>query len=427
MISPEEPYELICPVCSGRFFDTYQITCQSGCGGLLKADYTASHLQIRDLPGLFRYSDWLPVKGYLPTRSAPVCFQSKHLAREIGLNNLWIVFAGYWPERNAFVSSGSFKEFEALPTFVRLEERAKGIILVASAGNTGRAFAQISAETGRPVIVVVPKAAQDRIWTSQPAENLLLITVDGDYTDAISLGNQLCTIPGVYPEGGAKNIARRDGMGTVMLEGTVTMEHLPDWYVQGVGSGTGGIAAYEASSRLVTDGRFGSVLPRLLLVQNAPFIPMVQAWHANRREIIPDEDMKDPSASIAQVYADVLTNRTPPYGISGGVYDSLIATDGIMTSATTNEAIQAGNLFQKLEGIDIDPAAAVCVAGLISSVKSGIIQPDQRVLLAITGGGYQRIRKDISLYTNIPSIMTDRANDKTEIITMVSEWVQSHV
>ena len=423
----DEPYLLSCPVCHGRFEDTYQLTCPSGCNSLLRADYSAKQLTQRNLPGMFRFSDWLPVKNYLPTHASPICFQSSGLAGYLGLTDLWIGFSGYWPERSAFVTSGSFKEFEALPTYIRLRERASGVILVASAGNTGRAFAQVSTETGQPVIVVVPMKARERIWTSKPAEHLLLITVEGDYTDAITLGNTLCALPGIYPEGGARNIARRDGMGTVMLEGAVVMGRMPDWYIQAVGSGTGGIAAWEASLRLQNDGRFGAVLPRLLLLQNEPFIPMARAWEADRRNILPDIDMPDAQDSIAKVHADVLTNRAPPYGIVGGVYDALKATNGIMETVDSKESCEAGELFLELEGIDLDPAAAVCVAGLIKTVRSRTIRPDAKILLNITGGGYERIRKDGICITNKPAYMVDSSTSLEEITGFVSQWVKSHV
>jgi cysteate synthase len=81
-------------------------------------------------------------------------------------------------------------------------------------------------------------------------------------------------------------------------------------------------------------------MPRLLLFQNEPFIPMVRAWQERRREIM-DEDMPDAARAISQVYSDVLTNRTPPYGIAGGVYDTLMATDGIMEGVSSADAEQA--------------------------------------------------------------------------------------
>ena len=55
---------------------------------------------------------------------------------------------------------------------------------------------------------------------------------------------------------------------------------------------------------------------------------MVHAWKAGRREINAMTDMADATQAISQVYADVLTNRNPPYGITGGLFDCLTATGG---------------------------------------------------------------------------------------------------
>ncbi len=416
-------YTLTCPVCNKEFSDSYTLTCPDGCQGLIRAKYAARQITLHDAPGVFKYMDWLPVTGVLRTRAEPVCFKSEGLARALGLSDLWIVFSGYWPEVGAFAVSGSFKEFEAFPTMQRLSERTKGIIQVSSAGNTGRAFAEVSAETCQPVIIVVPESARDRIFTTSPAHDILLITISGDYTDAINLGSRICTLPGIFPEGGAKNVARRDGMGTVMLAGTLAMGTLPDWYLQAVGSGTGGIAAYEASLRLIADGRFGTRMPRLLLFQNEPFIPMVRAWQEKRREI-KDEDMPDAEQAISQVYSDVLTNRTPPYGIVGGVFDTLIATNGLMAGVSSADAQEAGKLFSSSEGIDPDPAAAVCVAGLMRAVRSGVIKPDEKILLNITGGGYARGRKDLPRFVKAPDIMVSKETPFEKISAKVQEWMR---
>jgi cysteate synthase len=187
-------------------------------------------------------------------------------------------------------------------------------------------------------------------------------------------------------------------MGTVVLEAARTIGALPGIYVQAVGSGTGGIAAWEASMRLIRDGRFGSRLPRLFLVQNEPFIPMVRAWNAGRRQILP-EDMPDAGNAIRSVYADVLTNRSPPWGIPGGVFDALDATGGRMLSASVEEAQEASRLIRETEGIDPDPAAAVAAAGLIRAVRDGIVDLDALILLNITGGGYERIPAEVGVVT----------------------------
>ena len=99
----------------------------------------------------------------------------------------------------------------------------------------------------------------------------------GDYFDAIHLSDLALKGPGFYAEGGAKNIARRDGMATPVLSAVTTIGRIPDYYFQAVGSGTGAIAAWEANQRLVADGRIGQNTMKLMVSQNAPFGPMYDA------------------------------------------------------------------------------------------------------------------------------------------------------
>jgi cysteate synthase len=383
-------------------------------------------MELRDEEGVFRFAGWLPVARTLPTRAGPVCFRSEGLSGKIGASRLWIGFTGWYPERGAFAVSGSFKELEAWPTVARFRDRSAGAILVMSAGNTGRAFAEVSARTGQPVVIVVPEQAASRVWTSRDAPGVLLVTVEGDYTDAIVFGDRLsAACDGLVPEGGARNVARRDGMGTVVLEAARTTGMLPDVYVQAVGSGTGGIAAWEAAGRLVRDGRFGSRLPRLLLVQNDPFIPMVRAWNAGRREIIADEDMPDAENAIRAVYSDVLTNRSPPFGIPGGVFDALTATGGRMVSATSPEARAAARLIRETEGIDPDPAAAVAMAGLVRALREGLVDPDAVILLNITGGGYERIPAEVGIVQKPVDITMNRGQSADRICDEIDRWVSA--
>jgi len=243
-------------------------------------------------------------------------------------------------------------------------------------------------------VVVVPKNVISRIWTTTPAHDIFLVAVDGDYTDAIAVSTELAAVPGCVPEGGAKNVARRDGMGTVMLDAAVTLGRIPDHYFQAVGSGTGAIAAWEAALRLIGDGRYGTALPRLHLAQNKPFTPMVSAWQQRRRTIKPDIDMPDATNAVQAVMSPVLTNRSPPYGIAGGLFDALQATDGRMYAVSNEEGKKTTQLIRDTLGIDPDPAAAVAAAALVQAAETGAVDPDDHILLNITGGGYERIRED---------------------------------
>lgn len=399
----------------------------AGCNGLVYADYSAKQLTIRDLPGMFRYHDWLPVSGWVQTDTCPVTYRSEGLADHLGLKNLYITFNGYWPEKGAFIRTCSFKELEAVPTMLRIRERLKsGILQISSAGNTGRAFAQSSAESGMPVIISVPETAVGSIWTTKECDSVFLATIKGDYSDAIALGNEICSIPGVVSEGGAKNPARRDGMGTVMLDGTTAIGRMPDWYFQAVGSGTGGIAAWEMGKRLLIDGRFGNRLPRLYLSQNEPFTPMVNAWEEKRREIIPEKDMPGGKNAAMKVYASVLTNRNPPYSVPGGLFDALTETNGIMAGVKTSEAKEAGRLFMKVEGIDLDPAAEVCVASLISAAESEEVGKDDTILINITGGGYKRAAEDLDMIPVKTSASLTGPGETDELKEQIKEWMKRY-
>ncbi|MCQ2070447.1 MAG: cysteate synthase [archaeon] len=395
-------YDLICVENGEKVEERYTLSCPNGHNSLLRAEYHSKQLNPQDYDNIFKYSDWLPVKTVFESKAKPVCFRSEKLSKELGLSDLWVGFTGYYPERNAHAVSGSFKELEALPTYSRLHDYSDDTIVIASAGNTARAFAEIGNQIGKNCVIVVPEKAEDRITVSNDRGFAKLLSVKGDYADAIAVADRIAAKDGYVPEGGAKNIARRDGMGTVMLEGALTIGHIPDRYFQGVGSGTGGISAWEAAVRLMDDGRFGDRLPVLELSQNEPFLPMAKAWNAGRRNIVPEDLGEDPATDVAAVYADVLTNRKPPYGIAGGVYDAMVACNGRFHTASNTEAKDAEKLWMSIENVRPDPAASVALATLIKAVDEGKVGKDDCILLNMTGGGRERAKEELSLQTVKP-------------------------
>lgn len=362
---------------------------------LLRAEYKAKSLELKSLPGIWRFLDWLPVQGIIPEASqGSITYHSQGLADELGLKNLYISFSGYWPERGARMTTCSFKDLEAPPTMQRLRERGDSpTLVVASAGNTARAFAEVASQTGQPLVLFVPEKAQKRIWTTVEPGPVTLVAVQGDYYDAITVAEKVQSRPGYVPEGGARNIARRDGMGTVMLDAALQLGRIPDHYFQAVGSGTGGISAWEACLRLKGDGRFGSNLARLHLAQNVPNAPIYFAWKC-----------REPDASCTDMFDDVLFNRRPPFAIPGGVKDALQATRGEVYGITDRDAIDAKRLFEQSEQIDILNAPGVAVAALQQAVSMGTVQTDDIILLNITGGGLARVKEDYSLHQLQPDI-----------------------
>lgn len=369
--------------------------------------------------GLYRFADWLPVGRMLEGSAAPVTYKSEALAGHLGLQNLYITFNGYWPERGAAMPTCSFKETEAYSVCARLgADHAHRVLVVASAGNTARAFARVCSDNNIPLLLSVPEENLDALWFDKPLSpcvRLISPQLGGDYFDAIHLSNLALRSPIFLAEGGARNVARRDGMATTVLSAVTHIGRIPDYYFQAVGSGTGAIAAWEANLRLIEDGRFGTNKMKLIVSQNEPFVPMYNAWKLHSREMLPYDD-DQARLDAEQIDAKVLSNRKPPYPVAGGLFDALSDTAGDILTATNEEARAAQALFERLEGIDIHPAPGVALATLIRCAETRQIDPEATVMLNITGGGERRYEQGKQLHYLKPSIVFALEPDPDEVV-----------
>ena len=418
-------------VATGRVFDDEGWTLddkECASPSMVRPVYEKKQLEVKEgaCLGLYRYADWLPIKTMLSHPSEPVTYKSVKLAERLGLNNLYITFNGWWPERNARMTTCSFKEMEAYSVCARLGDDLKDkVLVVASAGNTARAFAKVCSDNGIKLLLCVPQDNIKALWFDKPLNPCVkLITTESgsDYFDAINLSNVVCGFDGYLAEGGAKNIARRDGMSTTMMSATTFIGRTPDFYFQAVGSGTGAIAAWEANLRFIGDGRFGSNKARLMVSQNKPFVPMYDAWRADSRTLLPydaDQARKDAAA----ICAPVLSNRKPPYGLAGGLYDALKDTNGDILAVSNAEANAAKALFEETEGIDIYHAAAVATASLQQAVEKGVVKADDVIMLNITGGGEKRFHSEHELYYLKPNHIFNIDFTKEEVERVLAEMM----
>lgn len=388
-------YKLRCLACGKEFTeDNHLLSCDAEHGpAFLRAEYEKKQIEVhKGAEGMFRFGDWLPLRRPIRNAGYPVAFRSQGLGPKLGLADLWISFSGYWPELGADMRTCTFKELEAPPVLSRFADDSRTLV-VASAGNTARAFAEVCSANDIPLLLVVPEVGLGNLWSTKEFSDsvkLVLVTGGADYFDAIHLSEMIASLPGYAPEGGAKNVARRDGMGTSVLAAVTAAGRIPDHYLQAVGSGTGGISAWEAAERLRADGRFGDVGMKLHLVQNHPFTPMTDAWMEKSRSL-PEMDNEEARKLISEIAAHVLSNRRPPWAVVGGVYDALTDTSGEMYSVTNEEVWQAGDLFIETEGIDLTPAAKVATAALKKALQSKTVAADDMILLNVTGGGQNRL------------------------------------
>jgi cysteate synthase len=354
--------------------------------------------------------------------SSPVTYKSEKLAAYLGLGNLYITFSGWWPEIGAAMKTCSFKETEAYSVCARLQENSGKVLVVASAGNTARSFARVCSDNDILLLLCIPEDNLDALWFDEKINDCVKVIATragSDYFDAIHLSNLVCKLEKFLPEGGAKNVARRDGMATTVLSAVTKIGSIPGYYFQAVGSGTGAIAAWEANKRFIEDGRFGNNKMKLMVSQNAPFLPIYHAWKAGSRELLPLDD-ELARRHVEEICAKVLSNRKPPYSISGGLFDALVDTVGDVLLVPNKEAFSAGELFLETEGIDLHPAAAVATASLINACRENIVEKDAVIMLNITGGGEERFKKGRQLNYLKPSVVFDINPPLEEVKSKVS-------
>lgn len=411
---------------TGRIFEDGEWTLadpQAPSPSLVRAIYENKQFTPRkDLDGLYRYSEWLPIKRTLKNSHAPVTYKSKGLAKELGMENLYITFSGYCPKIGAGMSTCSFKETEAYSVCARLPKNNKRILVVQSAGNTARAFAKVCSDNKIPIVICIPVDAQHDMWFQKKLNDCVKIVAapnGSDYFDAIALGEKICSDPMFMAEGGAKNVARRDGMGTTLLSCVEKMGRIPDAYFQAVGSGTGAIAAWENNMRLIEDGRYGTNKMKIFVSQNKPFTLMYDSWKAGSRALVDITPEQSRRASEV-ILAKVLSNRKPPYSLAGGLFDALSDTGGDIFTVTNDEIVQWIVRFYKREGYDILPAAATAVCSVAKALEEGKIHKDDYVMLNVTGGGLMNAQKKGVVYAE-PNLVLSPDLPAEEIVKQVKE------
>ena len=417
-------YSLVCCADGHRFEDSGWSLAdpQYEHPSLVRAEYeNKQYMPREDLDGFYRYASWLPIQRTLKGSGAPVTYKSTALAAEFGLENLYITFSGWWPEKGARMETCSFKETEAYSVCGRLDGENKRILVVASAGNTARAFAKVCSDNDIPLLISIPEDNIGALWFSKPLNDCVKIIASpkgSDYYDAIALSDKVCTDPAFLAEGGAKNVARRDGMGTTLLSAVEVIGRIPDAYFQAIGSGTGTIAVWENNLRLLEDGRWGTHKMRLYPSQNAPFTVIYDSWKKHSRQLTELEPDKARKAA-AEIDAKVLSNRKPPYSLAGGLFDAMEDAGGDMFTATNEELRYWKNRFADLEGIDIHDAPAVAVASLATAVREGAVRKDEVIMLNITGGGEELAKSGQEIFYAKPDLVIDPSLPKEEIVTAV--------
>ena len=116
------------------------------------------------------------------------------------------------------------------------------------------------------------------------------------------------------------------------------------------------------------------------------------------------------------MYSDYLLNKGPAYGQVGAVHDILKGSNGQTHIVERAAAVEAREMIESTEGIDIMTPGAVAAASLLQAVESGEVDKGDCILLNISGGGVERLKADLETQVVEPWLRVSKTTGVTAIL-----------
>jgi threonine synthase len=376
---------LKCKECSATYALEARYVCER-CFGPLEVAYTppagdAGEIRRRIQAGpqtLWRYADFLPVeappRAALPTGCTPLV-RADRLGERLGLNDVWV-------KNETANPTHSFKDRVVSVALARAQELGFDTVACASTGNLAGAVAAHAAYAGLPAYVLIPADLEPAKILSAGVYGATIVGVRGNY-DAV---NRLCTeVSGEHESWAFVNVNVRpfyaEGSKTLAYEIAESLGwEVPDRIVAPIASGSLYTKVARGFQDFIDAGLVTGEIPKMNGAQAAGCSPVAQAFAAGTdvcRPVKPDTIAK--SLAIGNPadgpYAVDLARR------SGGGIDSV-----------TDDEIRAGiRLLAETTGIFTETAGGVTTAVLAQLAERGEIDPDERVVLLITGDGLKTL------------------------------------
>jgi threonine synthase len=326
---------------------------------------------------IWRYADFLPFErppapglpvGLTPLQSAP------RLAERLGVREIWI-------KNDTANPTHSFKDRVVAVGLAKARELGYRVVACASTGNLANAVAAHAAAAGLESYVFIPADLEEQKVLATGVYGTHLVAVRGNYDDV----NRLCTELSADREWAFVNVNVRpyyaEGSKTIAYEIAEQLAFgLPDRVVAPIASGSLFTKIARGFQEWLDVGLIEGELPVFNGAQATGCSPVAQAFEAGHdvcRPVKPDTIAK--SLAIGNPadgpYALDLARR------SGGAVDSV-----------TDEEIRAGiRLLAETTGIFTETAGGVTTAVLSKLAERGDIDPDERVVAAITGDGLKTL------------------------------------
>jgi threonine synthase len=329
---------------------------------------------------IWRYHDFLPLEGPqprtrtgLPAGCTPLV-RADRLAARLGVREVWV-------KNDAANPTHSFKDRVVSVAATRARELGFTTLACASTGNLANSVAAHGAALGMDAYVFIPSDLEEQKVLATGVYGTNLVKVRGNYDDV----NRLCTELSGEREWAFVNVNLRpyysEGSKTLAFEIAEQLGWvIPDRLVAPIASGSLYTKIAKGFEEWLGLGLLEGELPTMNGAQAEGCSPVAGAFAAGHdvcRPVRPKTIAK--SLAIGNPadgpYALDLARRT------GGAID-----------AVGDDEIRAGiRLLAETTGIFTETAGGTTTAVLAKLAERGDIDPDERVVLVITGEGLKTL------------------------------------
>ncbi len=346
---------------------------------------------VRDRPfDMWRYRELLPILKPLPSLSmgegGTPLIKADNFGMMLGCTNLYIKDERQNP-------TSSFKDRQAALGVVALKEAGINEMVIASTGNVAIAYSAHAARAGIKVWAFLTSLVPPEKMREVAIYGAQVVKVTASYDQVKKVAAEFARQRNIYLEAGARTIPSVESMKTIAFEISEQLTELssnnvkgkdnvrqnwrtPDWYFQSVSGGLGPLGVQKGFMELLQMG-LTDRLPGMAIIQAEGCSPMVTAWKKGL-------DIAEP---ITSPRTHITTLATGDPGRTYSLLAQRIRSSGggLFESVTDEETFRTIHILAKMEGLSIEPAAAVSFAGLIKLVRAGAIDPADTIVINCTG------------------------------------------
>lgn len=330
---------------------------------------------------IWRYRPLLPIAPKSPALPLQIgwtpLYRPQRMCDELRLPHVYIKDDGRNP-------TASFKDRASAIAVVKTRELRREIVTTASSGNAGAALAGMAASIGQPTVIFVPQTAPEAKVAQLLMFGATVLLVKGTYDQAFDLCLQASREFGWYCRNTGYNPYTLEGKKTAALE---ICEQLgwqaPDRIFISVGDGNIISGIHKGLKDLLALGWIDR-MPKLMGVQAAGAAACYNAWRDRTEEITPVD---------AQTIADSISVGLPRDGVRA--VRAATETGGAYLRVSDDEILDAMRVLARQAAVFAEPAGATAYAGLVQANRQGLVQPDETMVVLITGNGLKDVRSAV--------------------------------